>query len=145
MATSKTFADLRKPARRPTPEEIAAFEETGQVIPQARQVTARADRRAKTAETLEHGKAETSISVTAGPQKHANTPSQEPADTMIRQDGNTETRVSGPIVRLTIDLAEPAHTRFKAACAMTKRRMVDEVRSFIEQRTAELEDEAGRA
>lgn len=47
-------------------------------------------------------------------------------------------------MRLTIDLTEPAHTRFKTACAMTKRKMVDEVRGFIERRTAELEREAGR-
>lgn len=58
---------------------------------------------------------------------------------------NTETRVSGPIVRLTIDLPEPVHTRFKTACAMTKRKMVEEVRAFIERRTAELEGEAGRS
>lgn len=66
------------------------------------------------------------------------------ADTATQNDADTETRVSGPIVRLTIDLSEPTHTRFKTACVMTKRKMVDEVRSFIERRTAELEREAGR-
>lgn len=143
MATSKTFADLRKPARRPTPEEIAAFEETGRAIQRAGKITERADRKAAKTESREHGNAETPVPANPPPQKHGNPPTQEPADTTSRQDGNAEPRVSVPIVRLTIDLAEPAHTRFKTACAMTKRRMVDEVRSFIECRTAELEAEAG--
>lgn len=144
MATSKTFADLRKPARRPTPEEIAAFEETGRAIQRANKITERADRKAAKAESREHGKAETPVPANPPPQKPGNPPIQEPADTAPRQGGNTEPRVFVPIVRLTIDLAEPAHTRFKTACAMTKRRMVDEVRSFIERRTTELEAEAGR-
>lgn len=144
MATSKTFADLRKPARRPTPEEISAFEETGRAIQRAHKVTERADRKAKKAELREHGNTETLIAVDAASREHGNTPAQEPADTAPQNDANTETRVSGPIVRLTIDLTEPAHTRFKTACVMTKRKMVDEVRRFIERRTAELEREAGR-
>ena len=45
-------------------------------------------------------------------------------------------------MRLTIDLPESVHTRFKAACAITRRKMVEEVRGFIERRTAELESEA---
>lgn len=44
--------------------------------------------------------------------------------------------------RLTIDLTPDQHTRFKAACTLTRRKMVDEVRQFIERRTAELEEEA---
>lgn len=43
------------------------------------------------------------------------------------------------MVRLTIDLPESVHTRFKAACAATRRRMVEEVRLMIEQRTGDLE------
>lgn len=144
MATSKTFADLRKPARRPTPEEISAFEETGRAIQRAQKVTEREGRKAQKAESREHGKTESLIAVDTAPRDHGNTPTQEPANTGTQNDGNTETRVSGPIVRLTIDLSEPAHTRFKTACVMTKRKMVDEVRSFIERRTAELEREAGR-
>ena len=37
--------------------------------------------------------------------------------------------------RLTIDLPEELHARFKAACASRRTRMVDEVRSFIEDWT----------
>jgi hypothetical protein len=97
--------------------------------------------------------AETSLSVNPDLQQHGNTASQQTgstdsqvaAETEVRQSANTEMRVSVPVVRLTIDLPEPVHTRFKTACAMTKRKMVDEVRGFIEQRVAELEGEAGRA
>jgi hypothetical protein len=34
--------------------------------------------------------------------------------------------------RLTIDLDPDLHARFKAACAMGRTRMIDEVRDFIE-------------
>lgn len=144
MATSKTFADLRKPARRPTPEEIAAFEETGRAIQSAQKVTEKADRKARKAETREHGNTETMQTVTTAIQSHGKPETPEGGNTEAQNDANTETRVSGPIVRLTIDLEEAAHTRFKTACVMTKRKMVDEVRSFIERRTAELEHDAVR-
>jgi hypothetical protein len=41
--------------------------------------------------------------------------------------------------RLSIDLPKSLHVRFKAACAATDRKMIDEVMAFIERRTAELE------
>lgn len=144
MATSKTFADLRKPARRPTPEEIAAFEETGRAIQRAQKVTAKADRKARTAEIRERGNTETLEAVNRETQQHGKPETQEAGNTEPQNDADTETRVAGPIVRLTIDLEEAAHTRFKTACVMTKRKMVDEVRSFIERRTAELEHDAVR-
>lgn len=156
MASTKTFADMKKPARRPTPEQIAAFEETGRVVPavntetrkpantekreggntEARESADTEIRLPSKAQSQEHGNPETRKAADAGSQKSVH---PEP-----RKSVNTETRVSAPIVRLTIDLPETVHTRFKAACAMTKRKMVDEVRDFIEQRTAELEGEAGR-
>jgi hypothetical protein len=36
------------------------------------------------------------------------------------------------LARLTIDLDPELHAKFKAACAMRRTRMIDEVRSFIE-------------
>ena len=48
-----------------------------------------------------------------------------------------------PTKRLSLDLPASMHTRFKTACSATDRKMVSEVQAFIEQRTAELETEAG--
>lgn len=45
--------------------------------------------------------------------------------------------------RLSLDMPETMHTRFKTACSATGRKMTTEVMAFIEQRTAELESEAG--
>lgn len=76
------------------------------------------------------------------------TDTQKSVDTEIREHGGTENRQSAdaeilvlaePIVRLTVDLPEQAHLRFKAACALSRRTMVQEVRDLIERRTAELE------
>jgi hypothetical protein len=36
------------------------------------------------------------------------------------------------LARLTIDLDPDLHAKFKAACAMRRTRMIDEVRTFIE-------------
>lgn len=161
MVSTKTFADMKKPVRRPTPEEIAAFEETGRAIARERKVVAKADRAARKTEIREHADTETRghddtairLPAQASSQEHGNPATQKSADAASQQSAkpetsipvNTETRVSGPIVRLTIDLPEPVHTRFKTACAMTKRKMVEEVRAFIERRTGELEGEAGRS
>jgi hypothetical protein len=43
--------------------------------------------------------------------------------------------------RLSIDLPESWHRRFKIACTRTDKKMVDEVTDFIKRRTAELEKE----
>ena len=40
MPNTKTFADMKKPVRRPTPEEIAAFEETGRAMAPDRKIRA---------------------------------------------------------------------------------------------------------
>ena len=184
MANGKTFADMKKPVRQPTAEQIAAFEETGRAVSvhepvllaTGTQYPVFPDLPSGDAETRQHGNAdlhkpaypqtqqsastdrrehadtETSNAVNAGMLEAVNPPLQQHAEAETRiaakaetsKVANTETRMSAPVVRLTIDLAEADHTRFKAACVMTKRKMVDEVRAFIERRTAELEDEAGR-
>lgn len=46
-----------------------------------------------------------------------------------------------PMKRLSIDLPEEAHRRFKVACAATGRKMATELTAFIKRRTAELEAE----
>lgn len=50
---------------------------------------------------------------------------------------------SEPTKRLSLDLPETAHTRFKTACSATGRKMAGELAAYIEERTAELESEAG--
>lgn len=48
-----------------------------------------------------------------------------------------------PIKRLSINLPESLHTRFRTACSATNRKMIAEIRRFVARRTEELEDEAG--
>lgn len=45
--------------------------------------------------------------------------------------------------RLSLDLPESKHRRFKTACSATGHKMVEEIEAFIDARTAELEAEAG--
>jgi len=44
-----------------------------------------------------------------------------------------------PKRRLSIDLPESLHRRFKTACSKADKKMLTEVTEFIERRTAELE------
>jgi hypothetical protein len=46
-----------------------------------------------------------------------------------------------PVRRLSIDLPESLHRRFKTVCSRTDKKMLAEVTNFIERRTAELEKE----
>ena len=48
-----------------------------------------------------------------------------------------------PIKRLSLNLKESLHTRFKTACSATNRKMATELQEFVERRTQELEEEAG--
>ena len=48
-----------------------------------------------------------------------------------------------PMKRLSLDLPESKHRRFKAACSATGHKMVAEIEAFIDARTKELEAEAG--
>jgi hypothetical protein len=45
--------------------------------------------------------------------------------------------------RLSLDLPESKHRRFKTACSATGHKMVQEIEAFIDARTAELEAQAG--
>lgn len=65
------------------------------------------------------------------------------ADSWVKDKPVQETP-TGPTKRLTIDLPEDQHTRFKTLCAMHKTKMVEEVTRFIAQRISELEGQ-GRA
>lgn len=45
--------------------------------------------------------------------------------------------------RLSVDLPQSVHMRFKTACSATGRKMAGELLTLIEQRTQEMESEAG--
>jgi hypothetical protein len=45
--------------------------------------------------------------------------------------------------RLSLDLPESKHRRFKTACSATGHKMVSEIEAFIDARTVELEAKAG--
>ncbi len=49
----------------------------------------------------------------------------------------------GPTKKLTLEIPDTLHTRFKIACAATQRKMVQELTALIESRTAELEKDVG--
>ena len=51
--------------------------------------------------------------------------------------------ITEPTKRLSLDLPQSLHTRFKTACSATSRKMVNEMQAFIVSRTEELEKEAG--
>ena len=142
--STKSFTEARKPGRRPTPEEIAAFEETGRAIARERKITAKAERRESgKAENRDLGNTEVRVHGKEPSPVHGNTSLQESGLVVSREPGhdgsqvavdaesmesaNTETQKTVPTVRLTIDLPETIHTRFKAACAITRRKMVEEV------------------
>ena len=53
----------------------------------------------------------------------------------------TKLVVQEPTRRLSIDLPESLHRRFKTACSKTDKKMLTEVTDFIRRRTTELERE----
>ena len=141
--STKSFTQVRKPARQPTPEEIAGFEQTGRADMSVKRPAQDAESREnRNTEMRGHADAESCVSGDTATQDHGNPRSQNGVDTEDSKHDDTETQETEPVVRLTIDLPESAHRRFKAACAITRRKMVEEVRGFIEQRTVELETEA---
>ncbi|MDE0008008.1 MAG: hypothetical protein OXS50_06995 [Gammaproteobacteria bacterium] len=50
-----------------------------------------------------------------------------------------------PVKRLSLNLPESLHTRFKTACSATNRKMTTELQALLRRRTEELEVEAGLA
>lgn len=64
-------------------------------------------------------------------------------DTTRADKPGAKTMPDEPTKRLSLDLPASLHTRFKTACSATDRKMVGELQAFIEQRTQELEEDAG--
>lgn len=96
----------------------------------------------------------------AAPRETADTTTQKSGFTAITESEDAETQEAAiprsresmntemppppeSMARLTVDLPESVHLRFKIACARSRRKMVQELREFIEQRTVELEAQSG--
>ena len=116
--SKKTFSTAPKPkSTQLSPEEISAFEKGG------------AGHDTKTARVQVVG---------AGQGGRAAAKKKKPAPIASVSIEPVEAKR-----RLSLDLPESIHMRFKTACSATNRRMTVEVQEFIERRTAELEGEAG--
>ena len=65
--------------------------------------------------------------------------------TTARRPGTERARRARPgrPKRLSLDLPESKHRRFKTACSATGHKMVQEIEAFIDARTTELEAQAG--
>lgn len=64
-------------------------------------------------------------------------------DTQAQDPEPPKSAPTEPTKRLSLDLPASMHTRFKTACSATGRKMVAELQDYIEQRTIDLEQEAG--
>ena len=51
---------------------------------------------------------------------------------------------SRPTKRLTVDVPEDNHARFKAFCAMHKTKMAEEINAFIQRRLTEAGQQEGQ-
>ena len=75
-------------------------------------------------------------------------PSDQEIDTFVKSGSgkdtqtNTETQISAneeAKKRLTVDMPESLHLRYKVACTQRSIKMNDDIRQFIERRCEELE------
>lgn len=78
-------------------------------------------------------------SFTSAPRKRVPSPKQ--IDAFVSGGAGTDNKETEPTRRLSIDLPESLHTRFKVACAKTRAKMAPEIIAFIEKRVEELERE----
>ena len=71
------------------------------------------------------------------------TPAPEQIDAFVNAGSGTDIKerdsAGEPTKRLSIDLPESLHTRFKVACTKAHAKMAGEIIEMIEKRTAELE------
>ena len=71
------------------------------------------------------------------PQAKQPTPEQVAAFT--KGGAGTDKKPDEPTKRVSIDVTESLHTRFKVACAKAHAKMAPEIIAFIEKRVVELE------
>jgi hypothetical protein len=136
---SKSFSQAPKPPQL-TADIISAFERRG----------AGQDTRAHISPIVE-GREPTNVGSDAEAlgfdQKITNVKTGQPTNVGMVNSTNTglgiatKEGVAERTRRLSIDLPESWHRRFKIACTRADKKMVDEVTDFIKRRTAELEKE----
>ena len=63
------------------------------------------------------------------------------ADKWVSQQASPASR---PTKRLTVDVPEDNHARFKAFCAMRKTKMAEEINTFIQRRLTEAGEQEGQ-
>jgi len=87
----------------------------------------------------------------AAPKPQANI-SDKTVDAFVQSGAGQDTKTLKPsnvgsleekTKRLSLDLPENTHLRFKTACSATGRKMTREIETFILERTTQLEKEAG--
>lgn len=66
-------------------------------------------------------------------------PTAEEIDAFTRGGIGTDKGLEEPTKRVSIDVPESLHTRFKVACAKSRAKMAPEIIAFIERRVQELE------
>ena len=59
----------------------------------------------------------------------------------VSSGASADKQSNEPVERVSIDVPESLHTRFKVACAKIKSKMATEIIAFIERRVVELENE----
>jgi hypothetical protein len=152
---TKNFAQAPKP--RPSPEAIAAFERGGsgqdrrthipsnagtgeptEVGPPEREPQTHISSNAGKRETTEVGQSNAHQDNT---QTHISTKAGTGEPTEVVEGKLTEAGRQERTRRLSVDLPESWHRRFKTACSKTDRKMLAEVTAFIKNRTIELENE----
>jgi hypothetical protein len=63
----------------------------------------------------------------------------EVIDAFTSGGAGTDNKPEEPTKRVSIDVPESLHTRFKVACAKSRAKMAPEIIAFIERRVQELE------
>ena len=71
----------------------------------------------------------------------AKQPTPEQVAVFTKGGAGTDKISNEPTRRVSIDIPESLHTRFKVACAKTRNKMSPEIVAFIERRVQELEQE----
>jgi hypothetical protein len=134
---SKSFSQAPKPPQL-TAEVISAFERGG----------AGQDTRARIPPIVENrGPTNVGPAEIGGDLQPANVETREPTsvervkDTKPQLGVSTKEGQAERTRRLSIDLPESWHRRFKIACTKADKKMIDEVSEFIKRRTLELEEE----